>query len=43
VAACAGHARRRARAGVDHIPLQQGTRHSIFTTLGQAFPEVAVE
>jgi hypothetical protein len=25
-----------ARAGVAHLPLQQGTRHSILTTLGQA-------
>jgi integrase len=28
-----------ARAGVDYIPLQQGTRHSILTTLGRALPE----
>src|SRR5262245_17961973 len=28
-----------ARARVDYIPLQQGTRHSILTTLGQALPE----
>jgi integrase len=28
-----------ARAGVDYIPLQQGTRHSILTMLGQTLPE----
>jgi len=28
-----------ARAGVDYIPLQQGTRHSILTMLGQSLPE----
>jgi hypothetical protein len=27
------------RVGVDHIPLQQGTRYSILTTLGQAPPK----
>jgi hypothetical protein len=29
----------RARAGVEYIPLQQGTRHSILTMLGQELPE----
>ena len=28
-----------ARAGVDYLPLQQGTRHSILTHFGQALPE----
>jgi hypothetical protein len=28
-----------ARAGVKYLPLQQGTRHSILTTLGEALPE----
>ena len=28
-----------ARARVDYIPLQLGTRHSILTTLGEALPE----
>jgi len=28
-----------ARAGVAHLPLQQGTRHSILTMLGQELPE----
>jgi hypothetical protein len=28
-----------ARAGVEYIPLQQGTRHSILTMLGQELPE----
>jgi len=28
-----------ARAGVDYIPLQQGTRHPILTMLGQSLPE----
>lgn len=27
------------RAGVEPIPLQQGTRHSVLTALGQALPE----
>lgn len=27
------------RAGVEYIPLQQGTRHSILTMLGQTLPE----
>lgn len=27
------------RAGVESIPLQQGTRHSVLTALGQALPE----
>ncbi|RIL04953.1 MAG: hypothetical protein DCC71_12115 [Proteobacteria bacterium] len=28
-----------ARAGVEYIPLQKGTRHSILTALGEALPE----
>jgi len=28
-----------ARAGVAYLPLQQGTRHSTLTTLGQTLPE----